>query len=106
MTIVRVFFIGGRIIIGLLLAATMVYMTSIFDWRSADHAWLGPLGLPILLTLATLGVLLVRSFYRATLLELAIMLVMIFVLECLMIPGVPGHAPSPRPQLAPNTEPE
>jgi hypothetical protein len=78
--------IGGRIVVGLLLAVAIVFMTRYFDWYSPGHAWLYPFCLPLLLVLASLQALMVRSFCRQTNLETLAIISLLFVLECLMLP--------------------
>jgi cytochrome bd-type quinol oxidase subunit 2 len=90
--------IGGRLVVGLLLVAAMVYATRYFKWRSPGHAWLSPFCLPLLVILASLPALLIRSFCRPTVLETLVIISILFVLECLMLPAVVPHEGRHRPQ--------
>jgi hypothetical protein len=97
--------IGCRVIATLALVAAMVYATNDFGWDSPRHVWLRPLCFPLLCLLALLAVLLFHSFSRGTLLELAIMFVLIVCLECILFPGRPGHQRGPQWQTRRNARP-
>jgi hypothetical protein len=64
-----------------------VFVTRYFDWHAPDHRWLQPLSLPLCFILASLLGLLLRTFWRATVLEIRTVVSIVFILEFLMLPA-------------------
>lgn len=92
--------IGGRLVFGLLLIVAMVFVARYCFWQAPRDAWRGPLSLPLFLILASLLGLLIRSFCRATVGETAVIIAIIFVLECSILPAVDPHSGRHRPKTA------
>jgi cytochrome bd-type quinol oxidase subunit 2 len=80
--------IGARLIIGLLIVAAMVFVNVQLGWRSPEHRGPGWFVLPLFLVLALVFGLLIRSFHRMTVFETAVIVSIVFVLECLLFPAV------------------
>lgn len=89
MQLSRALSVGWRLVAGLLLLATTIWMLGhpwlIHQWLFDGHAWLVLL---LFFGVATLSALLIRSFCRATRFETMVIFAIIFVLECLLIPAV------------------
>jgi cytochrome bd-type quinol oxidase subunit 2 len=86
--------LAWRLLVGLLLAGALVYVTRFIDWQSPRNAFLRPLGFPMIGLIALLSALLIQSFsQRFHVFEVLVNASIVFVLGCLLLPPViPDHS--------------
>jgi hypothetical protein len=94
MVLRRVLSLGWRLVVGLLLAGALVFVTRFIDWQSPRNAFLRPFGFPLMGLIALLSSLLIQSFSRRfNLFEVLVNMATLFVLGCLLLPPViPDHS--------------
>jgi hypothetical protein len=89
MVLRRVLSLGWRVVVGLLLAGALVFVTQFIGWQSPRNAFLRPLGFPLMGLISLLSALLIQSFSRRfNLFEVLVNMVVVFVLGCLLLPPV------------------
>ena len=86
--------LGWRLVVGLLLAGALVFVTRFIDWQSPRNAFLRPISLPVIGLIALLSALLIQSFSRRfNVFEVLVNTAIVFVLGCLLLPSViPDHS--------------
>jgi p-aminobenzoyl-glutamate transporter AbgT len=88
--------LGLRILLGLLLVATMILATR-FGWHSAHFRPPSALRLVVVLASVALLTALTSTFKRFTMAELAVILALYFAVGMLLFPGLNGHTGEPFP---------
>jgi hypothetical protein len=106
MALKRLLSLGWRLVVGLLLAGALVFVTRLIDWQSPRNFFFRPLFFPLTGLIALLSSLLIQSFSRRfNLFEVFVNTAIIFVLGCLLLPAViPDHSRRNR-RTSPTTVP-
>ena len=102
----RVLSLGWRIIVGLILAVGLVFVTRFIDWQSPSNAYLRPTLFPVFGLISLLSAILMQSFTRRfNVFEVLVITGIVFVLGCLLCPPViPDHSRRSR-RTPPTTAP-
>jgi hypothetical protein len=81
--------LAWRLVVGVLLAGALVFVTQFIDWQSSSNAFLRPLSFPMIALIAILSALLIQSFSRRfSVVEVLVNTAIVFAIACLLFPPV------------------